>query len=490
MPARKALPVKRSLRQLLQACVLVILGVLNAEGEQSALLDAVEQLSADIEAAKPVDTVVEVSIVGDNRTKRELVHMLLGIDTGSSPDSSELRAAEARVMKAGVFSKVKILDVHRDDGRHLFVVLSELPRLSLGDIGGTLYSSRYGKDDSFWRLWRIGASFRLGNVGGRMETLTMAINFWEWRSLWLTWSKPFLPSPYTLSIGGGLSSFPYTSRPWRSLALRTKLSISRTLKGGGSLYLGMLPLYNRMVYYGPNDSTHALWEADRSDQRLFEVFTGLGLMLRKYDSYYPHRKGWYGRWQLGYNQPLMTGGASKQYLQLDTDMRLHVPAWPPKTSLAYRGQVSLRSSDGGRFHYLTAGSETTIRGFGSGTLGLNSRANNRVLLTAEYRFPIFATPTLRMPGIVDIVLPTREVYYRLDGAFFVDYAHLWHDLAHPLTGHESGLSIGTGFRIALPPAKRAICADLIPIVIYQGEMISRLTDTRKWGYHLYIDLAF
>ncbi|MBD3241816.1 MAG: BamA/TamA family outer membrane protein [Chitinivibrionales bacterium] len=477
--------------RLLYLLVMLVMGCLPAaHADESALLNAVEQLSPAESPAEPADTVCEISLVGHSRTKERLVHLLLGIDTGSSPDSVELDQAEARLMATGVFSKVKILDVRRKDGRHLFVVLSELPRLSLGDLGGTLYSRRYGKDDSFWRLWRIGASLRLGNIGGRMESLSMAVNFWEWRSVWLTWKKPLYPSPYSLSVGGGLSSFPLTSRPWRSLSVRTKFSVARALAGGGSVYLGVVPLYNRMVYHGPKDSTSALWEADQSDERFFEVFTGVGATLHKYDRYYPHRKGWYGRWQLGFNQPLASGSASRQYMQLDTDMRLHVPAWPPKTSLAYRGQASLRSSDGGRFHYLTAGSEHTIRGFGSGTLGLTSRANNRVLLTAEYRFPIVATPPLRMPGIVDIVLPTRDVYYRLDGAFFVDYAHLWHDITHPLTGHESGLAVGTGFRIALPPAKRALCADLVPVVIYQGKMISKLTDTRQWGYHLYIDLVF
>jgi outer membrane protein assembly factor BamA len=190
------------------------------------------------------------------------------------------------------------------------------------------------------------------------------------------------------------------------------------------------------------------------------------------------------------NVPFEEDYTSRRYLQLNTDLRFYHPAFPPRTSVAYRLQTTLRNRDGGKFHIVDAGGETTIRGFGSGSLGLASQANNCMLFTAEYRFPMFRTPSLRLPVIAKIYVADTEVYCRFDGAFFADYAHLWHDLVHTLTAYENGMAFGTGFRLLVLPSNRAVCFDIVPAVVYRGVLISRWTDTRTWGYNLYVDLVF
>lgn len=484
------------------------------------------------------DTVSAINIVGNARTRAEVILLFLELDTGSMADSAAIAAAETRLRATRVFSKVKILTVRKPEGVHLYVVVTELPMVNLSDIGGILYSRRYGEQDSFWRLWAINAAFKLSNFRGNLESLTLSFRFWEWRSVALGWTKPILGTPYSLSTGLGYSSAPYTSRPWRSLTLHGKLSGSRTLGSSSRVYVGATPLYNRKVYYGPADSgsyrvarvfdtTHTvsgtlhpddartpdsawtdtlrvssntleyrawdgnrLWERDQSDRRFFEVFAGIGAVVKRTDAEYPHRSGWYGWWQIGANIPTEAGDAARAFAQLSSDMHVYHPGSRKRGSVAYRAQIALRNTGGGKFHYLTAGSETTIRGFGSGTLGLASRANNRVLLTAEYRLATVKTPPLRLPALVKIVMPSQDIYYRIDLAAFADYAHLWHDLPHTLTEYESAFSAGAGLRVILQPGNRAICYDVIPVVVYNGTMISSLTDTRRWGWHLYVDLAF
>ncbi len=484
-------------------------------------------------------TVREIRLVGNERTRDWVVHAYLDLDTGRICDSAVVHDAEDRLMNTRLFGSVKILQVVKPEGTSLVVVMQEAPRFMLSDIGGGLYILRYGHTDPLWRLWRVNLTGRLNNLGGRMEAINVAVSFWEWRQVYISWYKPFLPRPWYLVAGTGASSMPYTGKPWRAYSLRAVVATGYRFNHYTRGWLSCVPRYHRNEYKGPEDSGrytvipsfdtltvdpdgaryslddrlpdtswtdivrvsadtvetrtwkgNLLWEEDQRDQRFSEIEVSVGGAYDRRDRNYPHLKG--VRWsnELSLNIPLSGGDNTAWFGQYDTDVQFHHRAFPRRTSLAYRAQFTLRAGDGGRFHYLESGGEHTVHGFGLGALGVRSRSNNRACVNLEYRFPMLTTPEMTLPRIANIVVPTRKVYYRIDGALFADYAYHWHEIQHPLTRYEHGTAIGAGIRILLPNARRAACIDVAPMLLYNGEMFSRWDDTRTWGFNAYVDMVF
>lgn len=482
----------------------------------------------------------EIVIVGNTRTREEVVRMFLRLDTGAVYDSTALAVARLRLMNTRVFFSVNILRVPKQDGISIYVMLKELPRYTLTDIGGVLYTQIYGDTAvSFWRLCRGLVTLRVGNVGGTLGALSFAVSFWEFRHASVTWYKPLLPSPYYLMLSGGWLSYPNEARPWRRNMAHASVGTGRRLDFADSrVFASLSPQYNKATYEGPtyagrlsqtiladtalsdsrvvhsiaardddsvwsdtvrlSDTTVEItrwrgsgnWEADQRTKEFVDIYTSCGYVYNNVDENYPHLTGFYALGALGMNVPLPSSPSSKFFVQLSTDFRFYNRAWPRGSSMAWRAQSTFRTSDGGDFHTVTAGNEHTIRGFYGNELGNNSRANNRLLFTAEYRIPMFRTPSMRLPGIATLVVPTREVYYRFDGTLFVDLAHLWPEIENTLTHDENAASIGAGVRMTAQPAKRAICFDLVPFVNYQGDWARTITDPHSWFWHLYVDLSF
>jgi outer membrane protein assembly factor BamA len=531
-------PSEKASRTALRVALIALLLSVAVHASTDSASMAVDTLAI---TARPVldSTIREINLVGNNHTKAWVVHAFLALDTGKRYDSAAIEAAETRLYNTRLFGSVKILRVVKPEGTNLYVVMQEAPRFMLTDIGGGLYILRYGHTDPLWRLWRANLTGRINNLGGRMEAINIALSVWEWRQLYVSWYKPFLPRPWYLIAGAGMSSMPYTGKPWRAQVLRATLATGYRLNHNARVYCSLVPRYHRNEYHGPqtsgrytvyaaydtttldpdsavfsiDDQSHdtswtdvvritsdtvetrvwkgnALWEADQRDQRFSEIRVAIGGTIEKKDRNYPHRNGIYWGHDLSLNVPLTGDSNTALFGQYSTDIQFHHPGFPRRTSLAYRAQVTVRLGDGGRFHYLESGGEHTVHGFGLGAIGVRSRSNNSACFNLEYRFPIVKTPEMTLPKIANIVVPTRRVYYRIDGALFADFAYHWHEIQHPLTLYEHGTAIGAALRITLPSARRAACIDVAPLLLYQGEMFSRWSDTRTWGFNAYVDMVF
>lgn len=501
-----------------------------------------------------------IEIVGNDRTREEIVRMYLALDTGMVFDSAGIAEAKERLMGTGAFTKVAILNIKKDGDLVLYVVLSEAPPLSLLDVGygGYLYTQRYGRDESIWRLWSAYLAFPWKNFRGRLERLKLSIRFWEWRSISASWYKPILSTPYFLSVGAALADYPYEFQPWRRRTAAGLLSAGREIGGYTRVYVALRPYYNSVSYKGPKnpgkertelavysgpvsspsslpprthdtswtDTTrltpdtvrithwhgHRRWEEEQSTKRYGEVYAALGSRARNTNKTYPISKGWYIRGQVGGNIPLNPGPASYAYLQFDTDVRLYFPLPRKNHSLVTRLQGSFRNSEGGRFHRLVGGTESTVRGYGSGGLGLSINADNAAYATGEYRFPIWRTPSMPTPQLANMVVPFPEVYYRFDGCVFADAGLLWEDvdvedlhsldLRHPFESlqHETGWALGAGIRWLLFPVKRSICFDVTalrwnpyidePEVTFLRRTSSGKLKLRPPAWNLYIDFTY
>jgi outer membrane protein assembly factor BamA len=150
------------------------------------------------------------------------------------------------------------------------------------------------------------------------------------------------------------------------------------------------------------------------------------------------------------------------YFQLDTENRFYHPGFTKESRFAYRLATTMRLDTAGLYDGLYAGGLGGPRGWGESALGAGAAyvANNRVLTSVEYRFPLFTTPTISFDKLAQFHEGLREFYYRLDGAFFIDGAFLWHRLEEPMHGDsEWGLGVGAGLRVMAPTLRRAVSLD-------------------------------
>jgi outer membrane protein assembly factor BamA len=479
------------------------------------------------------DTIKSIRITGNKFTKDRVVQVYLGIAPGSVYDSLKAGYAAQRLRSTGLFLSVKILPLRRPQGVDLVVALLEAPRLSITNLGGELHSRRYGQSDVFWSLWDAHAGLKMANIGGLMESLSLSVQIWEWRSLSIGWSKPFFPTPWSLSTGFSISDYPYEYTAWRHFEVGGKISTSRRLSDIASAYAGGRALYNRVQYYGPADSVnadssslfnatwqnadtplvrshlhtwtdtvrispdsirivnwngHATWEKDQNPQNFSEIFLAAGANAGRTNDDYPASRGWSAWAQLGSNIPCVTTSAASFYVQLNTDTRLYHPSFFPGHSVAYRLQTTLRNQDGGKFHRVVAGGTTTVRGYPGGALGPTCEANNSVNASVEYRLPLFRTPDFNIPIAENYYPILKEIFYRFDAGIYADGAYLWHDFDHPLTSSDAGACAGAGLRLLIPPMRRSVCFDVTPLLWNPDARTMQFYWPPAWD--LYLDFNF
>lgn len=508
---------------------------------------------------EPPSRIAAITLAGNYRTRGEIVRLYLGLEPGMVYDSTVAETAKQRLEKTGLFHKVALLTVEKADGIHVFVVLTEKTYLSLTDISGEIHSRRYGKTSApLLKSWSLSLGIKYDNFRGRMETLRLFTRFWEWRSLYLSWYKPFVPSDWYLSVGAGYSTGPEETRARLTRSVSASLTTGRKWPTEGlQTSLSTVPRYTVSLYKGNSDSAvfidetrpflypetapvttepppadsfystdrvwswkgpvapdsiryqywggDSLWEADRTTEEFFEIFTCLSAVLDRTDNRYPNQRGYLLWGRLGYNLPLQLSNknAAREFVQLDLEGRLYHPVLFRGDSWAHRLRLTIRDSDGGVSHLVTAGSESSLRGYASASIGKRVRANNRLLFTTEYRFPLIKTPKLPVPTAAGLYTPLNSLYYRFDGALFADFALLWHNWRdNPFRksgiNSEIGSGMGVGIRMLAPQMKRCVCFDMVPVVwdSRDGRLRSFYSLAKDRGYkpvlpwHLYVDMTF
>jgi outer membrane protein assembly factor BamA len=400
--------------------------------------------------------------------------MYLGLDSGMVWDSTIAALGKKSLMDTYLFSKVDVIKLSKQDGMHVFVVVTELfywyPGGSIDLIQG-----KYGNNNTVWWRGRLGISIQ--NFRGLNETFSIGTTFWEDRSLSLSWSKPFLPSPYYFSIGGGASEYPDLGFPRRRLVANGRVSVGRKFLAHSRSYITVVPTYTKI------DSLD-----DPANVRSYkEIIAAVGWSTDGKNRSYDPTSGWAIHTELNSNG--LYSDRNNPYLQMYNDFRFYHRGIFPDNRLAYRIVTVLRTNDAGPYKGLYTGGEGSIRGWARDAFGRSSIMNDYVTFSTEYRFNIYPTPTFDFPILCDYIPSFKDFYLRADGAFFLDAGHIWRDLVHPLTVRENAAGAGFGLRILAPTFLRSGCIDIAWAIPGTSNPFGYKFN---WipGYHVYLDMYY
>jgi outer membrane protein assembly factor BamA len=403
------------------------------------------------------DTIAAINYVGNRITKPQVIKMYLGVDTGAVFDSVLVAEGEKKLLDTDLFSSIKVLHLHKKDGIHLFIIVKELFYLY---PEGTGYYSRgiYGDTNTLW--WKLRLGLTLYNFRGLLETFSIRGSFWEERGIGISWSKPFLPSPYAAGISFDYNDAPDLGQPIRIKSAGARISSSTKL-----------PFNSRV--YGALGTTYSMIDTLRGQtiKSFMESGFVVGFATDHRDRSFDPRRGWSFLTQANtnalYSQYL-------KYLQMYGEIKVYHRGIFDNNIMAYKLQTVLRSNDAGSYRKLYMGGESNVKGYSANYFGRKSTMNDYVAFSAEYRFPIWTTPTFdtwilsflgdgfkNIPILSNVNDILKDFYLRVDGAVMGNVGHIWHDIDHPFQIRENGGGAGTGIRIVAPTLRRSGCIDFV-----------------------------
>jgi outer membrane protein assembly factor BamA len=468
-------------------------------------------------AATDLLTIDTVLIYGNRHTSDKIIRHYLHIDKGIAFDSTLIEPAKKRLMSTSLFNKVEIFPQYTINGVRVMVVLSERFSWSLTGYGGELYSTVYGQKTSTW--WNVHGGVANSNFRGKMEQFSLSLSFPRRLSVNLAWTKPFVESAYYLKLGSGISFIPDLYIPWDRFSLYGYATLGRKFDNDSRIYASLMPAYGRHWYrggpgYWVPDSTHTYtspfnetspftnttYDVSGYDIRLDSFTVQKNTPTPDEDTLYSlTRRYWGGHnsqsiaaqeipyrqltfllgWSINrcqtdfdisrgtaFGVTMMTNALFPRnpvytYLQIDTDTRLYRPGFWSNHKFAARLRTTFRVDSADIYDAIWAGGETSLRGYSRGWLPRHSLANNQVLATGEYRFPIWTTPKFDYPILSDFIGGFKQFYLRLDGALFCDAAYLWHSLLEPQNREQGsgGVGAGAGLRLLAPTLQLSGGAD-------------------------------
>ena len=395
--------------------------------------------------------IIKIYVNGNRVTRADFIRLYIGLDTGMTYDSVLAAAGKRRLLNTNLFSKVDIVPIRKQDGVNVYIIITELFYL-YPEGGGDYIVGKYG--DTTYPVWyRLRLGLSIQNFRGRFETFSIRTSVWEDRSLSVSWSKPFVPSPYFLGVGAGVRDYPDLNSPWRRFVTNGRISGGRTMYGNSRMSISFVPTYSRIN--SRNEDTIIT--------KFKEVYSAIGWSTDRRDRSYDPLKGWWV-----YTDALTNALCTDYdpYMQVDSDVRLYHRGFFGEDKFAGRLQTAIRSNDGGIYKGLYIGGDGSIRGFYQSQIGIPSARNNFATMnnyavgSLEYRFPIWTMPCFDLWLLSDYSDMLKDFYARLDGALFADAGRIWHDLPHPCTENDNGAGFGTGLRAMLPTLRRSVCVDV------------------------------
>jgi outer membrane protein assembly factor BamA len=421
--------------------------------------------------------ITQLFVNGNRVTRSDIIRMYVGLDTGMTYDSVLAAAGKRRLLNTNLFSRVDVVALRKPDGVHVYIIVTELFYV-YPEGGGDYIFGKYGDTTPPIPLWyRLRLGLTIQNFRGALETFSIHTSIWEDRSLSASWSKPLLPSPYTIGVGAGVRDYPEINFPRRRLLINGRVSGARTLFDNSRVYLSFSPTYTRI------DSVND----DANVKHLKELYTALGWSTDRRDRSYDPVNGWYFCGDAFTNA--LYAGDYNRYVQFNTDLRLYHRGPFCSDHLAFRLQTVLRPNDAGPYRGLYMGGDGSIRGFWQDELGRSGPMNDYAMLSTEYRFPLWTLPCFDIWLLSDYSDMLKSFFARLDGAVFVDAGNIWHDIGHPWMQHEDGVGIGAGLRAMLPTLRRSVCFDVAWGAIPRSAP-ARLAFLSCPNYYLYLDLYY
>ena len=429
----------------------------------------------------------QIIIHGNKVTKTELIKAFFAIDTGMAYDSVMLARGEKAIESTNLFTKVDVFSICRSGGKVVYIMITEKPYLLPG-LSGELYSRKYGKDETWWRLK---GGIEHINFRGRMEIFKTTFSIWDWKAVGLSWQKPLTPSPYYFGVGSSIDLYPDEASNIRHTAISGKAIFGRTVSNNSKTYLSLIPFFKREI------STHSITpnlsepitETVIDTLRAKELFAATSWLSDFRNNRFDPSEGLLFFSDLRTNH--IYSGSFKPFFQFSSDIRFHHPGIFPYNKVVYRLATILRDTDGGSIHRIQLGGEGSVRGYPRQSIGNRFIANNSIIFSTEYRFPIFEFPAMKVPVLSNYSSFFSSVRYRIDGALIFDYGRVTKSIDEILSINgkhiESGTAIGFGLRLMIPTFERSICADFV----FGDNPYTEALDFRFPGApHLYLDLYF
>jgi outer membrane protein assembly factor BamA len=433
----------------------------------------------------PPKKVATISVHGNHITKTNVILKFMDIDSGALFDSSAIKKANDRLESTGLFSKVDIIHLEKEDGIHLYVMLAELPYISIADIGGELFAHKYG-NDQIW--WKFRLAIELANFRGRLETIRPSISFWDSRSLGLAWTKPIIPTPYFLGIGAQINQYPDGDTVLDYTAAKAHLTVGRHIGKRSTCAVDVTPIYRYRDYKDSNEIViDGNYTQHRNDKDYGEVFGSFRFWTdHRNDRFDPH-KGFYVFSELKTNR-IYTKQIKFDQLYLDT--RFFHKLFAHK--MGYRLQTILRDTSAGDIHKLTFGGDGSVRGFGRNAFGnRNITVNNAFLFSTEYHFPIWRSPFFEIPVLpfVHELLTSQfsSLYLTLKGALVYDAGYFLNNLDRS-TEMEKAMGIGGGFRVLVPPLRQSASLDIV--YGHSPQILDEIGFFQHMVIHTYVGMSF
>lgn len=459
--------------------------------------------------------VYDIVIHGNNKTRERTVLAYMNVDTGAICDSTLLVKAQYNLLAGNLFSSVRIFPVPVPKGVRLHVIVAEKNYFSLSEYSGGFVYWKYNNPGR-WVSARLGVAH--SNFRGRNERLTVTADLLYGWGIAVRWTKPFAGTPYFVGVGTSIARTPSQIERKDRVRVSQSSMFGRRIGDHSRIYVQATPTYNVQVFGAEKGTLYldtvfvdSLLEGnpwtnlpqnkgrtwtdtmrvadtdsfevrrwDGLDYPYYELFAALGWTTDRRNARFSPRKGYYFSVELLTNALYHRGRPA--YGQASTDFRFYHRGIFRGNTVAYRTRPTLRVGKGGRNHRLYMGGESTLRGFTDYHFGRTFMADNRLLFSWEYRFPIFKTPEVEMPRLGKLHKGLQRFHYRFDGALILDAGHLWPHLAHPKTDAVTGVGAGLGLRMMLPTLARSLVFDVVLPV----------SSARCWppSWHLYIDAYF
>ncbi len=391
-----------------------------------------------------------IHIYGNRRTREKTIRMYLSINEGDTIDSTRIKIAKRRLERTRLFSKVNLFTMKKNDGVHLYIVVTEHFYL-IPDGGGTYYRYKYDKE----QLWfRLSLSLSDRNFRGTGEEAKIAVSVWDGRSLSLSWKKPLLPSDFYLSSSLAIDHSPSLINKYDITQLAGKLVAGKEIFDYTEIAFGFFPYWNKQQWVGSSYKIKAS-----------ELYTVIGWATDRRDRLFNPSKGLYFYGDFRFNHLYHKGTPS--YVQTVSELRLYHPGFFKENIIAMRLGATLRNKDAGPLHYLTLGGIKSIRGYASPVVGNYTikNGNNTIIASCEYRFPLFRLPYITVPVLSSFDNRFESVDLRIHGALIGDFGRVGTTLEDIFSikakSVESGSGLGAGIRVLAPDFEINGCIDVV-----------------------------
>ena len=403
----------------------------------------------------PPDTIAAIIVSGNKVTGTEIIHHLSGLKLGMPFDSSVLEKARIRLKETGLFFKVDLFSIRsKERGCQVYIIVNEKYYFLPYNVGGEWYSSKYGKPKQ-WLRARLGMQY--SNFRGKAEVLKANVSIWDWKSVYVGWYKPFLPSPWFFSFVVSAQLYPDQVFQIDHRILASSITCGRKLPFNSRAELTVMPRYRLRLHYDSSVTTVI------DTERVYEAFSLLRFRTSHLNYYFDPSQGWSLFCDIRTNS--LYSGIAPAFYQLFSDFRWYTPGFVKGHKFACRITSVLRNTDAGSTHRLQLGGEGSIRGYVRNQFGRYFYANNSFVFSVEYRFPLIHFPVMNLYPMSDFVPVFKAVEYHLDGAVIMDYGRItaqYKELLDPAAQHiEQGTAIGLGLRGLTTTFERSMCIDVL-----------------------------